>query len=69
MYVIYNLDEGLYLLGTERRSLGVLTCLWGTDLRDALVYEDLMEARLLLRRIGTCNAEIRRVKTKRDGAE
>lgn len=69
MYVIYNRDEEMYLTGTQNRGLGVLTCLWGTDLRDALVYEDAMDARLLLRKIGNCNTEIRRVKTKRDGAQ
>lgn len=68
MYAIYNRDEGMYLLGTQKNSLGVLTCLWGIDVRDALAFESVMEARLVLRRIGTYNAVVKRVRASGDGA-
>ncbi len=50
MYAIYNRDEGMYLLGTQKNSLGVLA------------FESVMEARLVLRRIGTYNAVVKRVR-------
>lgn len=69
MYVIYNRDEGMYLLGTQNSPFRALTCLWGSDLRDALAYEDIIDARLLLRRIGTRGAEIKRVQARQGGAQ
>ena len=67
MYVIYNRDEGMYLLGTQNRGLGVLTCVWGNNVRDALAFESVMEARLLQRRIGPCDAVVKRVRAGGDG--
>ena len=67
MYVIYNRDEGMYLAGTQNRGLGVLTCVWSIDRQDAMLFDTALAARQLLRRIGTYDAVVKRVRASGDG--
>ena len=67
MFVIYNRDEGMYLLAAQNGMLGVLTCLWGEDRRDAMTFESAFEARKTARRIGNCDVAVLFVEPKGDG--
>ena len=52
VYCIYDEDARLYFLGKRRGGLPVPTCVWGSDMADAIAFDSAMAATLTLRTIG-----------------